>query len=1110
MRTNGMYLTVALAMLGLAAIMAVAGTVLAETHDWDTAEELLGGDFESTAWDGTGISEFGVTLSGRDSLWKYRGNPILSKEGSSAWDDGGVYEPCVVFTKGKYHLFYVGNTGSTYSIGLATSTDGKAFAKSGSNPVLTKNATGGSPDYSQVRDPYVIYEDGLFKMWYTGIDNSGVSSICYATSTTGTSWKKYASNPVISEPGSGWGASGIGDPCVVKIDGKYYMYLSGLNSLSEDLVGLATSTDGVSWTLWSSNPVVRKAPAGAFGQMDVADAAVYQDGPVLRMYFSGRNLGSERRRLGSASSYNGVDWTLNPNVEMDIFGSAWDNNRIQSPAVVRGGEGVYLYFSGDDGGGTPNYQLGMAQLKPWYVKHTSNPLLGTGLPFDAIELTDPCVVHNPSSGVYSVFYGCYGGVSYPDSIAMATATSFPISWSKYSSSTVLAGTASTWDASGVQDPCVLYENGTYKMWYSGVSGGKWQIGYAWTSATSGAGVFSKHGDNPIFQVGPAGAWDDAGVKMPWVVKVGSTYHMWYVGSSALGGTHIGHATSADGRNWTRDPANPVLRTDPSVGWESARVEQPCVLNVNGRFLMLYTGVKGSNYEVGMAWSDDGVTWVRDARSPIIPRGNDTKWDDDGTSMGSVLVEGSFMYAFFSGYNGSAWQVGVGRLYSDNRGIYTTPPFDASEAWPVKWGTLSWDADVPVGTSVRFQVATNRGGSLWRFVGPDGTASTYYESSGQNIFEFQSGSRVRVRAFLQSDDERKWVPHVMSITVSYNQRPRGPPTVVVTSPNGGEDWMKTKTYPITWVATGNLNATSVFLEYSLNNGTSWTSIATGQPNTGFYKWTVPSTETSGALVRVSVYDIDFEFAADTSDATFAIDPPAPKSGAFASPSAGESLAPGAHVARWTVNDPWGLADRPLTLELTTDGGLSWQLLADGLSLTDSLEWEVPDLAASSQGCRLRLSVLSWLGDISVIESPDFAIDVAAPSVDVVPPEGTLRAGSEVVVLLEVEDDLAVRSVTLHVAAPDGSGERSYAASLTAEGWAASFVPQEGEWALWGEASDGAHSSRGSQTTIDVEKAVAADGGSAGASTLSLQIVAAAALAVFVTAVVVLVRTRGRGR
>jgi endonuclease/exonuclease/phosphatase family metal-dependent hydrolase len=90
------------------------------------------------------------------------------------------------------------------------------------------------------------------------------------------------------------------------------------------------------------------------------------------------------------------------------------------------------------------------------------------------------------------------------------------------------------------------------------------------------------------------------------------------------------------------------------------------------------------------------------------------------------------------------------------------------------------------------------------------------------------------------------------------------SVTVGSPNGGESWAGGSTQSITWTATG---VTNVKLEYTLD-GTTWTTLTSStSASTGSYSWTVPSTATTTAKVRVS--DAANSAITDTSNAAFTI-------------------------------------------------------------------------------------------------------------------------------------------------------------------------------------------------------------------------------------------------
>ena len=90
----------------------------------------------------------------------------------------------------------------------------------------------------------------------------------------------------------------------------------------------------------------------------------------------------------------------------------------------------------------------------------------------------------------------------------------------------------------------------------------------------------------------------------------------------------------------------------------------------------------------------------------------------------------------------------------------------------------------------------------------------------------------------------------------------PASVTITSPNGGEFWQVGKTTEIAWNAT-NLSA-NIALEYSTDNGLNWNPIATVSNTTSTYSWVVPSSASTGCLVRATSGTVN-----DTSDAVFEI-------------------------------------------------------------------------------------------------------------------------------------------------------------------------------------------------------------------------------------------------
>ena len=154
------------------------------------------------------------------------------------------------------------------------------------------------------------------------------------------------------------------------------------------------------------------------------------------------------------------------------------------------------------------------------------------------------------------------------------------------------------------DPSVLKEGGTYRMWLSGGDPGNLsKIRVEVFHATSSDGLKWKIDPKPLVSPGPPGSWDDMRIETPAVVKVGNTYHMYYSGMSvegakqAIGG--VGHATSPDGIRWTKDPANPVIVSQPDrFKWGFRGAGEPGVV-YDPRTGLIYL------YYLSMRFSSDG-------------------------------------------------------------------------------------------------------------------------------------------------------------------------------------------------------------------------------------------------------------------------------------------------------------------------------------------------------------------------------------------------------------------------------------------------------------------------------------------------------------------------
>ena len=82
-------------------------------------------------------------------------------------------------------------------------------------------------------------------------------------------------------------------------------------------------------------------------------------------------------------------------------------------------------------------------------------------------------------------------------------------------------------------------------------------------------------------------------------------------------------------------------------------------------------------------------------------------------------------------------------------------------------TISWQpTSQTAGTTVRFQLASNNDDATWNFVGPDGTANSYYTVAGTNISSVHNNNRyIRYKLFLDTTSTTK-TPVLSNIGINY--------------------------------------------------------------------------------------------------------------------------------------------------------------------------------------------------------------------------------------------------------------------------------------------------------------------------------------------------------
>ena len=297
-----------------------------------------------------------------------------------------------------------------------------------------------------------------------------------------------------------------------------------------------------------------------------ADPSVLRDRNGYRMWFTNADSNG-RTGIAVADSIDGVTWTTwkkpsgaDPVIDLVLTSKPgeWDAPGIETAHVLRTPEGRYrMYYSGNGvPEGSVTYAIGMAESDD-----------GVHWVRNGAPVLEP--IHDWER---------------------------PMCASQQDALTCIQG--------GVLEPSVLYDPNAnlYRMWYVGLGEKRgsfrtYRIGYA----ASADGKNWEREAAPVLEVGAKGQWDEMWTSHVNVVadpKAG--YHMFYFGSAPkdykegaeIQRGAIGHAYSADGRVWQRNPANPILA--PRAGKvDASSLGGPAVVVEQGKLRMWYFASPGS-------------------------------------------------------------------------------------------------------------------------------------------------------------------------------------------------------------------------------------------------------------------------------------------------------------------------------------------------------------------------------------------------------------------------------------------------------------------------------------------------------------------------------------
>ncbi|HXW17097.1 MAG TPA: family 43 glycosylhydrolase [Candidatus Acidoferrales bacterium] len=316
-----------------------------------------------------------------------------------------------------------------------------------------------------VSDPSVIADDAVFRLAFTSVDFTNPAgphaSISLATSTDSSRWTAVdstASGSVfrgeILRGRDGEWDENLETPFLLKTANGYFLYYSGYRDgvdPSEPAkglpasLGLAASTDGVTFTRAQSAPILEPTPDSFDADAIYSPDVIPYEGGYLMVYaghcYNHCPGDAPGVRILSATSPDGVHWAKS--AQPLLAPSAppkWMSDGVAEPAILLGPDGyLYLFFTGVNG-----------------TEHA---------------------------------------------IGVARTASLTNAWD-IDPKPIIAPTAGSYDETGDTGPSVMLENGAVRMWFTGTTGaGQYSIGYAeaqWPLRRS-----KTHSTNPVLAIAAA-------------------------------------------------------------------------------------------------------------------------------------------------------------------------------------------------------------------------------------------------------------------------------------------------------------------------------------------------------------------------------------------------------------------------------------------------------------------------------------------------------------------------------------------------------------------------------------------------------------------------------
>ncbi|MBO9560171.1 MAG: hypothetical protein J7515_16505 [Caulobacter sp.] len=297
-----------------------------------------------------------------------------------------------------------------------------------------------------------------------------------------------------------------------------------------------------------------------------------------------------------------------PSGELD-----WSKTHAQAPAALLMGDRIRVYYGtrdADNRSRTSFFECDRTDPTRVLYVH-DQPVLGLGKPGTHDE---DGAIGSQAMMVGDELWLYYGGVSrggnvpYRMSVGLARSRDGGLTFERAFEGPVVDRTPH--EPYMTMAPNILIEDGVWTMWYGSGTGwveieGKFEPTYQIKLARSDDGLVWRqlnHACIPKLDALEANT-------RPSVLRTDDGYEMWFSYRNSrgyrdgAGSYRIGHASSTDGVDWTRQP-DPEGLKPTGEGWNSATMSYPSVVVVDGRKFMFHNGDGFGQTGVGCSVLED--------------------------------------------------------------------------------------------------------------------------------------------------------------------------------------------------------------------------------------------------------------------------------------------------------------------------------------------------------------------------------------------------------------------------------------------------------------------------------------------------------------------------